>query len=159
MKKLLIITLIFLLQSFSSSGSPKGKGIICECIQCSEINVVTDYHHRDILKNQKQGFFFNEETIDVHSFWVIGSKIDYNVTKGIKGNKTNFSSYKSYINHIEWGMWKLDRKTLILTKSNVLGQEVSQCEVFNKPNFHNEILSLLNTYKKILKSIKSKNKI
>ena len=34
MKKLFIITLILLIQSFPSFGSVDGKGIVCKCLDC-----------------------------------------------------------------------------------------------------------------------------
>ena len=36
MKKLFIITLILLIQSFPSFGSVDGKGIVCKCLECNK---------------------------------------------------------------------------------------------------------------------------
>ena len=57
MKKILLITIILLLQSFPSFGNPNGKGILC-VLEDKELNEQFPKEHKNLLKF---GFSFNSK--------------------------------------------------------------------------------------------------
>ena len=62
MKKLILITLILILQSFPSFGSPNGKGLICECILCPE----------DMMEF---GTYYEGKNPSVYGYWLENDKV------------------------------------------------------------------------------------
>ena len=50
MKKILLITIFLLLQSFPSFGNPNGKGLICKCI--NNCSLKTEQNYKSIYFNQ-----------------------------------------------------------------------------------------------------------
>ena len=104
MKKILLITLIFILQSISSFGSSiEGKGIVC-------LSELEKYH---------VGFFFEGGKVFYDYFEV--SKDQYRIQEGIP------SEYKTTKDTIYWNeeYWLLDRETLWLFEGGLL----YSCEV------------------------------
>ena len=56
MKKVILLIIIILLQSFPSFGNPNGKGLICKCEDCNEVKL---YH-----ENKELGFLFNKNRVE-----------------------------------------------------------------------------------------------
>ena len=72
MKKLFLITIILLLQSFPSFGSPNGKGLICKYIEGEFVKPIHNLYVK-IDKNGRKipselGYFLNEGKITPYFF-------------------------------------------------------------------------------------------
>jgi len=145
MKKLLLITVIFILQSFPSLGDPSGKGIICKCIETE-------------CTFKKSGHYFLKNKVKVHYF---KRKKDEII---IKFKENDY--YRVTGSNIEWkyydsGNYSLDRKTLKLTIDfpSFNKKFYSQCTLYKGSHFNREIRKLRKYYqKKYDKKIKD-NKI
>lgn len=131
MKKLLLITIILLLQSFPSFGNPNGKGIIC-----------------DFERERKDGYPFT-----------VGFKFNDNKVEGSFIDQKNDEfyierdtfSFFTTDKTIEWGSidyrFELDRKTLILKsieKTTIFGY--FQCEVHSEKVYLEKMIQLKNQY-------------
>ena len=132
MKKLLLITIILLLQSYPSFGNPNGKGIICNFEKKTKDR-----------KTYTLGFKFKDNKVE-------GSLID-------KQNDEFFITNSEEINFtttekkIEWGSidyrFELDRKNLKLKsieKTTILGY--FQCEVNLEKIYLEKMIQLKNQY-------------
>ena len=148
MKKKLLITIFLLLQSFSSFGSPNGKGIVCNWI---DGNVeLYKKRFRTLISNipTDVGYFFENDKVVISEFRI---KNDIVFVENDVDERYRFSST---INEIEWGSsvnwrYKLDRKTLTL-KEIMFTQVVTKrkCEVLSKTDFNERIKNLKKQYQK-----------
>ena len=148
MKKLFIITVILLFQSFPSFGDPNGKGIICDWdFGFYPENIFPGGPPRD------DGFLFENNQVVQVLIKLENDKFFLEYTKPYK-----FSSSETVI---RWGNYTLDRKNLLLSfnlgKFN--GSTLQTCEVFNKKKFNIKMKELKNHYKKIYFKKLKDNKI
>ena len=104
MKKLLLISLILLLQSFSSFGSPIGKGLICQCV---DVDVCPSETHKWWTT-----FYFNENKVKNNVYY---SEMDKIKVLGVDLSfRTTSKLIKIYGNDIKIPNYVLNRETLIL---------------------------------------------
>ena len=124
MKKLFLITIILLLQSFPSFGNPNGNGILC-----TYGNESFSFYDKGKKLITKIGFIFinNKVTLNV---------IDRNTDEVVIRNGYTKDVVRS-LTKIEWGSkkekWELDRKTLKL--KNIQNKKIVyeiQCEVYSQ---------------------------
>jgi hypothetical protein len=152
MKKLLLITIILLIQSFPSFGNPNGKGILC-VLEDKELNEQFPKEHKNLLKF---GFSFNNNKVTLS--FVYKKNDDFLIGSG-KPIGFNTSSDK-----IEWGntyeRWELDRKSLKLKEiGKTKLKDEHQCEVYSQKIYLEKIEEMRKTLQN-LNSIKLKdNKI
>ena len=64
MKKLLLITIILVLQSFPSFGNPNGKGVVCKCIKC-DLNSIFFGTYFIKEKPTEIGFLFKDNVVNI----------------------------------------------------------------------------------------------
>ena len=116
MKKLLLITIILLLQSFPSFGNPNGKGLICKYIEGEFVLPIPNLHMK-IDKNGKKipsemGYFLNEDMVTPYFFRRNNDDIEL---IGLNSPQYTFTTTNKTV---EWGdtllRHILDRKTLLL---------------------------------------------
>ena len=152
MKKLLLITVILLLQSFPSFGNPNGKGILC-VVDDKELKEIFPKEHHNLLKF---GFSFNDNKV---TFDFLGIKNDVFFKES--GKPTDFVTS---MNKIEWGntyeRWELNRKTLELKEiSKTELKKIYECEVYSQKIYLEKFEEMRKTFQN-LNSIKLKdNKI
>ena len=116
MKKLFLITIILLLQSFPSFGNPNGKGLICKYMEGEFVLPIPNLHMK-IDKNGKKipseiGYFLNEDMVTPYMFRRNNDDIEL---IGLNLPQYNFTTSNKTL---EWGdtllRHILDRKTLLL---------------------------------------------
>ena len=116
MKKLFLITIILLLQTFPSFGNPNGKGLICKYIEGEFVLPIPNLHMK-IDKNGKKipseiGYFLNEDMVTPYMFRRNNDDIEL---IGLNLPLYNFTTSNKTL---EWGDTLirniLDRKTLLL---------------------------------------------
>ena len=142
MKKLLLITIILLLQSFPSFGSPIGKGLICKCrvgkVDCpSEYTKwwSTFYFRKDNVKNNV--YYYEKDKIKILSI-----DLKYRLSPKF---------IKIYID-IKNPNYILNRETLILSNKY-------ECGVFDKEETKKREGYVIDLLQKDYDKKKSKNKI
>ena len=117
MKKILLITLIFILQSFPSFGnSIDGKGLVCNSF-------------RD--RSFDKGFFFEERTFGKDIFRVKQFQMGLLKDK-YRLEISYYHDYKTTKDYIMWSgkYWTLDRESLLLYENNLTKPKYI-CEVYN----------------------------
>lgn len=162
MIKVLLITIIFLLQSFPSYGNPNGKGIICKCVFCNLTHIdISSY-----VPNRKPteiGFVFKNDTVSQYFI----SKINDDIKMIEKTNKDVKKKPKFYTdeNEIKWTSgfnYILYRKTLELSK-RIVGSKGSvserNCQVFQESKFFKKMEELLIKYQNVYNQTIKDNKI
>jgi len=116
MKKLFLITIILLLQSFPSFGNPNGKGLICKYMEGEFVLPIPNLHMK-IDKNGKKipseiGYFLNEDMVTPYMFRRNNDDIEL---IGLNSPQYTFTTTNKTV---EWGdtllRHILDRKTLLL---------------------------------------------
>lgn len=155
MKKLFLITIILLLQSFPSFGDPNGNGIICDI----EVGGVGRFIDDEKTIRSKVGFsFLNNEVVESHFHLNVKNdkvvrllfpKVNFLVTKRkIKWRSNN-------INYV------LDRESLKLKENYTKGENKFLCKVFSFNNYFLEMDKLKKKYQKLFdkKFNKLENKI
>jgi hypothetical protein len=152
MRKLLLITIIFVLHSFPSFSNPNGKGLVCKCDY-----VVDDKTYKrkkcDIIYNNEIGFYFENYFVDFFKFYVDPKKtVKLNSKKRRQLTEINDD-------FIKWTYFTLNRKTLSLRES-YLGYDTVHyiCEVqSNKEKFLQKIDEVKTKYiKEVNKKFKNK---
>ena len=147
MKKVLLITIFLLLQSFSSFGSPNGKGVLCYCIKCV-----------GIMDKKVRGFFFENNNVYEYYYLFTNDKVDVTQTDDI-------FKYKLNSNTINWGNssmgdYELNRKTLNFKWStNNLTFIERKCELFDKIEFRKKLSEIKNIYQKSYNKSLKDNKL
>ena len=147
MKKLFLIIVFLLLQSFPTMASPNGKGLICKCIDCSK----TRSYHED----KEIGFLFEKNKVIKYDFITLNSnKTEWRVffvDKLVQFN-LNYLSFK-------WGEYhRLNRTNLKLNVyKDYLREKVLksyQCKIIeNQKKFYSELDLLEKKFNKINKKI------
>ena len=146
MNNIILTTLIYFITSFSLyASSPNGKGIICEC--------------KSKKCEYKSGYLFSEKIVQNYFFSQLDDKINFE-----KGADTY---YQRKANEIIWEKFEkhsLNRSNLslksVLKNKYVKAQTtLSQCDVFSKVDFYNEMEKLKRKYQIKYDKILKKNKI
>ena len=168
MKKLFLITIILLLQSFPSYGSsPNGKGLICKCVECILGTIDWTSYIEEKKYPTEVGYFFKNDKVKYYFIRKKNDKI-FMSESFFKGEKEP-KPYMSDLNKIEWGkyfgityLYTLDRETLLLKKRFNEDKSIStirKCEPYDSFNkFEKKMNELSLTYQKKydLKLIKNK---
>ena len=145
MKKILMMILILLIQTFPSIGSPIGKGIICGCENCG---VDIDYYKKII------GSFFDEKGTILYKFKEKDNEVSLDILKYYPQTITE--------NHSIWNYYKLDRKTLKLRDRRLYDDDEDYlvCSVYtNRQSLIKEINRKEKNYQSLIDSKIVKNKI
>ena len=167
MKILFIITIILLLQSFSSFGSVDGKGIVCKCLDCKLEHLDPSSYMPNSIPTEI-GFHFKINKVAIYYIRKIGDKIK--VGENIQTTLRKKKRFLSDENEINWTYkdslniyaYSLDRKTLILSKMNITKTEkfnIRECEPFSEIEFFIKMNKLSKDYQKIYDNKPNKNKI
>ena len=135
MKKLFLITIILLLQSFSAFGSPKDKGLVCKCKEYKDGKGCPYIYPIRV-------FLFNDDDV-VGSYFTKSKDI-------IKVNQNQKVRYYLTATHINWYSKSddlslthtLNRKTLKLLSTNSAYFFISDCKLFEKQNYKNKLQSI-----------------
>ena len=167
MKKLFIITLILLIQSFPSFGSVDGKGIVCKCLDCKLEHLDPSSYMPNNIPTEI-GFHFKINKVAIYYISKIGDKIK--VSENIQ--TTLRKKKRFYINEdeIEWTYkdslniyaYTLDRKTLILTQKNITKTEtynLRKCEAFSEIDFFKNMDKLSEIYQNDYDNKPNRNQI
>lgn len=151
MKKLFLITVILLLQSFPSFGNPNGKGIICSLIE----GVVYRHIDKEQTIDSELGFGFKGDKVSMTYF---NLNEDTDIVFILSTTKKNFTTTKR---KIKWGKFVLDRKSLILNIKHSKGGSTFQCKVYTFVDHLLNMEHLKNKYQKVFdqKFKKLENKI
>jgi len=151
MKTLILITVIFLLQSFSSIGSPIDKGLICKCIETEQLKSCPFIY--DV-----EGFLFTDNDATLSYFERVKDNIKITKSNSLKysttDNKIFWSTVDGFILHYE-----LNRKSLILEGKNPYYTIISECVIYSKQDYLNEIEKLKNKFQTDYNLKRKKNKI
>ena len=167
MKKLFIITLILLIQSFPSFGSVDGKGIVCKCLDCKLEHLDPSSYMPNNIPTEI-GFHFKINKVAIYYIRKIGDKIK--VSENIQTTLRKKKRFLSDENEIKWTYkdslniyaYSLDRKTLILSKMNITKTEkynTRKCEPFSEIEFFNKMNKLSENYQNVYDNKPNKNKI
>jgi hypothetical protein len=165
MKKIFLIIIILLLQSFPSFGNPNGKGLVCKCIVCPKKytkKISTYYLFENNKVKEFKIFEFNEkssiEEIDYKIFHLFKDKIYWT-------NFTNWSFYKDLNTDFTLNRKNLSLKIELLIidqkdYSTEKGEVIRQCEVLNKNDFQIKLNKEISNFQKIIdKNLDKENKI
>ena len=159
MKKILLITLILLLQSFSSFGKINDKGLICKCIDC-ERPIFHYYYGED----KELGFLFKNNKVTKYDFITDNNG---NTTWRVFWYERDVE-YK--FNHLRLGHFSKNRYN-ILNRSNLSLRvfedytkqkivKIYQCRILkNEKSFFNELDLLKNKYNESNRDIKKNRKL
>jgi hypothetical protein len=90
MKKIILVIVIFLLQSFPSFGSVDGKGIICECLGC-KLDHIDPSSYIPNNKPTEIGFHFKINKVAIYYISKIGD-----VIKVSENNQTSLRKKKKF---------------------------------------------------------------
>ena len=167
MKKVALFIVIFLLQSFPSFGSVNGKGIVCKCLDC-KLDHIDPTSYISINKPTEIGFHFKLNKVAIYYISKIGDDI-----KVSENNQTSLRKKKRFSkdeNKIKWTYrdslniyaYELDRKTLNLSKMNIIKTETHNlriCEAFSEIDFFQNMNQLSEEYQNSYNNKPKKNKI
>ena len=167
MKKVTLFIVIFLLQSFPSFGSVNGKGIVCKCLDC-KLDYIDPSSYISNNKPTEIGFHFKLNKVAIYYISKIGDDI-----KVSENNQTSLRKKKRFSkdeNKIKWTYrdslniyaYELDRKTLNLSKMNIIKTETHNlriCEAFSEIDFFQNMNQLSEEYQNSYNNKPKKNKI
>ena len=156
--------MFFTLPSFASVN---GKGIVCECLDCKLDHIDPSSYIPD-NKPTEIGFLFKTNKVAIYYITEVGDNIK--VSENIQTTLRKKKRFSSNENEIKWTYkdslnlyaYSLDRKTLILSKMNILKNKVyntRKCEPFVEIDFFNKMNELSENYQKIYNNKSNKNKI
>jgi len=159
-----ILSMFFTLPSFASVNS---KGIVCKCIDCKTDHLDPSSYIPD-GKPTEIGFHFKTKKVAIYYITKIGDNIK--VSENIQTTLRKKKRFSSDENEIKWTYkdslnlyaYSLDRKTLILSKMNILKNEVyntRKCEPFSEIDFFERMNELSENYQSIYDDKSNKNKI
>ena len=159
MKKLFLITIILVLQSFPSFGNPNGKGLICKCIDCENTNFTYQNH-----EDKELGFLFKNNKVTKYDF------ITYNsggTTWRIFWSERDISYQLNYLKFghgLKSQYYILNRSNLSLrvfedyTKQKIV--KIYQCRILkNEKSFFKKLDLLKNKYNESNRDIKKNRKL
>ena len=167
MKKIILVIIIFLLQSFPSLGSVGGKGIVCKCLDC-KLDHIDPSSYIPNNKPTEIGFHFKINKVAIYYISKIGDDIKVSENNQISlRKKKRFSTDE---NKIKWTYrdslniyaYELDRKNLNLSKMNITKTETHNlriCEAFSEIDFFKNINQLSGKYQNSYNKKPKKNKI
>ena len=166
MKKLFLITIILILQSFPSFGNPNGKGLVCKCVVCPKkyTKKISTYY---LLENNKVKEFKIIEINEKSSIEEIENKKGFYVYKDkiVWDKLTNWSFYSNLYKKFTLNRKNLSLKIelLILNQKNLKNEwdeVILQCEVLNKNDFQIKLNKEISNFQKIIdKNLDKDNKI
>ena len=167
MKKIILVIVIFLLQSFPSFGSVDGKGIICECLDC-KLDHIGPSSYVSNNKPTEIGFHFKINKVAIYYISKIGDDIKVSENNQISLRKKKRFSIDE--NKIKWTYkdslnihaYELDRKTLNLSKMNIIKTEtynLRMCEAFSEIDFFKNMNQLSEKFQNSYNNKPKKNKI
>ena len=156
--------MFFTLPSF---GSVNSKGIVCECIECKQDHLDPSSYMPN-NKPSEIGFHFKTNKVAIYYITKVGDHIK--VSENIQTTLRKKKRFTSNENEIKWTYkdslnlyaYSLDRKTLILSKMNILKNKVyntRKCEPFVQIDFFNKMNELSENYQNIYDNKSNKNKI
>ena len=174
MKKLLFITLILVLQSFSSYGKINDKGLICKCS-----HMILKPRDSQVSKNdQKCQFlvpiFFKDNKVFIKEFKIIRDKVlliefpflpnwysdQYSVTWSFDQKDLKGLGLGSIPDFTEFN---LSRKDLTLKETTYFGRNrilyEKKCNILSNSEFFNKLKTLKKGYQKEYNQRMMKNKI
>ena len=166
-KKIILVTIIFLLHSFPSLGNVDGKGIVCECLDC-KLDHIDPSSYILSKKPTEIGFHFKNNKVAIYYISKIGDDI-----KVSENNQTTLRKKKRFStdeNKIKWTYrdslnvyaYELNRKTLNLSKMNIIKTEthnLRMCEAFSEIDFFKNMNQLSEKYQNSHNNKPKKNKI
>ncbi len=167
MKKIILLILIFLFQYFPSFGSVEGKGIVCKCLDCKLEHLDPSSYMPNNIPTEI-GFHFKINKVAIYYIRKIGDKIK--VSENIQTTLRKKKRFISDENEIKWTYkdslniyaYSLNRKTLILSKMNIIKTEkynIRKCEPFSEIDFFNKMNKLSDNYQNVYDNTLNKNKI
>ena len=167
MKKLLLIIILSLFNSFPTFANVDGKGIICKCLDCN-------FDHLDpssYIANKKPteiGFHFRINKVAIYYISKIGDNIK--VSENVQTTLRKKKRFQTTQNKIKWSYkdslniyaYELDRKILILRKMNITKTEtfnLRKCEAYSEIDFFKNMNDLSEKYQIFYNEKSNKNKI
>jgi hypothetical protein len=163
----LLITILSIFYTLPSFASVNGKGIVCECIECKQDHLDPSSYMPN-NKPSEIGFHFKTNKVAIYYITKVGDNIK--VSENIKTTLRKKKKFSSNENEIRWTYkdslnlyaYSLDRKTLILSKMNILKNKVyntRKCEPFAEIDFFERMNELSENYQSIYDDKSYKNKI
>ena len=163
----LLITILLIFFTLPSYANVNGKGIVCKCIDCKTNHLDPSSYMPD-GKPTEIGFHFKTNKVAIYYITKVGDNIK--VSENIQTTLRKKKRFSFNENEIKWTYkdnlnlyaYSLDRKTLILTKMNILKNEIyntRRCEPFSEIEFFERMNELSVNYQNIYDNKSNKNKI
>ncbi len=165
--RIIFLIIIFLFQNFPSFGSVDGKGIVCKCLKCQPNHLDPSSYMPNNIPTEI-GFHFKINKVAIYYINKIGDKIKVgeNIQTTLRKKKRFYSNQDeikwTYKDSLNIYAYSLDRKTLILSKMNIIKTEtynIRKCEPFAEIEFFNRMNNLSKSYQNIYDNKLIKNKI
>ena len=163
----LLITILLIFFTLPSYANVNGKGIVCKCIDCKTNHLDPSSYMPD-GKPTEIGFHFKTNKVAIYYITKVGDNIK--VSENIQTTLRKKKRFSFNENEIKWTYkdnlnlyaYSLNRKTLILTKMNILKNEIyntRRCEPFSEIEFFQRMNELSENYQNIYDNNSNKNKI
>ena len=163
----LLITILLIFFTLPSYANVNGKGIVCKCIDCKTNHLDPSSYMPD-GKPTEIGFHFKTNKVAIYYITKVGDNIK--VSENIQTTLRKKKRFSFNENEIKWTYkdnlnlyaYSLDRKTLILTKMNILKNEIyntRRCEPFSEIEFFQRMNELSENYQNIYDNKSNKNKL
>jgi len=163
----LLITILLIFFTLPSYANVNGKGIVCKCIDCKTNHLDPSSYIPD-GKPTEIGFHFKTNKVAIYYITKVGDNIK--VSENIQTTLRKKKRFSFNENEIKWTYkdnlniyaYSLDRKTLILTKMNILKNKIyntRRCEPFSEIEFFQRMNELSENYQNIYDNKSNKNKI
>lgn len=163
----LLITILLIFFTLPSYANVNGKGIVCKCIDCKTNHLDPSSYMPD-GKPTEIGFHFKTNKVAIYYITKVGDNIK--VSENIQTTLRKKKRFSFNENEIKWTYkdnlnlyaYSLNRKTLILTKMNILKNEIyntRRCEPFSEIEFFQRMNELSENYQNIYDNKSNKNKI
>ena len=163
----LLITILLIFFTLPSYANVNGKGIVCKCIDCKTNHLDPSSYMPD-GKPTEIGFHFKTNKVAIYYITKVGDNIK--VSENIQTTLRKKKRFSFNENEIKWTYkdnlnlyaYSLDRKTLTLTKMNILKNEIyntRRCEPFSEIEFFQRMNELSENYQNIYDNNSNKNKI
>ena len=148
MKKLILITLILLLNSFPSFGDPKGKGLICGWSD-------TELVKMDRNKKRVRGYYFDDKN-SVQNLIFVEDNENLSIS-------TSMSSFQPSVDYFIWleenfipNPFEIDNRNKVVVTQNVL--ERKTLKLFKIFNYDTDNPKKISLYCKIVDGFDSYSK-
>ena len=151
MKKLIIITILLLLQSFPSIGSPNGKGLVCECyINCENSKLFTE--------NYKLFLFEEKQVVKYYTFERSSDKIISRICNITYRTLPTEILIRNMSDNV---LYTVNRKTLEIVSSGYFDTPILKytCNIIKKNEIPNTEKMLINKIQNVLNEKMKDNKI